>query len=86
MSPDDVVSFWREYYGPTQRAFAALDGQPEKQDEMHKDLSDLWRCANKAIGNVTIVDSEYLKVLITQIVIPNSNLTQLSITSCDFVC
>lgn len=66
MPPEEVVSFWREYYGPTQRAFAALDGDSAKQEDLYKALSDLWKRANRASGNTTTVDSQYLKVLVSR--------------------
>lgn len=66
MPPEEVISFWREYYGPTQRAFAALDDDSEKQKDLYQALSNLWRNANRAKGNATLVDSQYLKVLVTR--------------------
>lgn len=66
MPPEEVVSFWREYYGPTQRAFAALDGNPEKQEDLYQALSSLWRGSNRSNGTSTSVDSQYLKVLVTR--------------------
>ncbi len=38
--PSEVVEFFRAYYGPTNRAFAALD--PGKQAAFREDLERLW--------------------------------------------
>ncbi len=66
MPPEDVVSFWRQYYGPTQRAFAALDDDKQKQEELYNALLQLWKGANRANSNTTCVDSQYLKVSVTR--------------------
>src|SRR5688500_18826085 len=38
--PSEVVEFFRTYYGPTYKAFAALDA--EKQSALRADLEQLW--------------------------------------------
>lgn len=63
MVPEKVVSFWREYYGPTQRAFAALDGDSLKQQHLFNALCELWKSANTS-ENSTVVESEYLEVVV----------------------
>lgn len=60
MSPEDVVEHFRIYYGPTQKAFGALDG--DGQAELRKDLEELWRGNNVATDGSTKVVSEYLEV------------------------
>ena len=62
--PADVVEFFREYYGPTNRAFAALDA--EKQDALRKDLEQLWSANNRAGDGSTHVEAEYLEVVATR--------------------
>ncbi len=62
--PSEVVEFFRMYYGPTQRAFAALD--TDGQDALRKDLEELWSEHNRASGNATHVDGEYLEVVATK--------------------
>ena len=60
-APPEVVEFWRQFYGPTQRAFAALDA--DGQTAFRKDLEGLWTTHNKGDGGSTLVDSEYLEVV-----------------------
>ncbi len=60
-APADVVEFFRAYYGPTNRAFAALDvaGQAALRDE----LEQLWNQHNRATDGSTRYDAEYLEVV-----------------------
>ena len=61
-SPAGVVDFFREHYGPTNRAFAALTAHD--QEALHADLVALWRAHNQsALANRTAVDAEYLEVV-----------------------
>jgi SAM-dependent methyltransferase len=59
--PSEVVEFFRAYYGPTNRAFAALDS--DKQAALRNDLEQLWSEHNKASDGGTSVESEYLEVV-----------------------
>jgi SAM-dependent methyltransferase len=62
--PAEVVEFFRQYYGPTNRAFASLD---EKAAQcLRKDLETLWAAHNRASGDLTVVTSEYLEVVATR--------------------
>jgi SAM-dependent methyltransferase len=62
LSPAGVVDFFRDYYGPTNRAFAALTARD--QDTLHADLVALWRAHNQSsLANRTAVDAEYLQVI-----------------------
>lgn len=60
-APPEVVEFWRQFYGPTQRAFAALDA--DGQAAFRKDLEGLWAAHNKGDRGSTLVESEYLEVV-----------------------
>lgn len=60
-TPAEVVEHFRTYYGPTQRAFAALDSNA--QAALRSDLEQLWAQHNQATDNTTQVDGEYLEVL-----------------------
>jgi len=61
-SPAGVVDFFREHYGPTNRAFAALT--THDQEALHADLVALWRAHNQgSLANRTAVDAEYLQVV-----------------------
>lgn len=62
LGPAEVVEFWRQYYGPTQRAFEALAADPGKQAALRGALEQLWTTHNRATGGATLVESEYLDV------------------------
>lgn len=59
-SPEEVVEFFRIYYGPTNRAFAALN--EEQQAKLRQELDRLWTENNRASDGSTQVESEYLEV------------------------
>jgi len=63
-SPDAVVEFFRTNYGPMARAFAALDAKG--QELLRSELVSLWSAHNKASGESTQVDAEYLEVTATR--------------------
>jgi ubiquinone/menaquinone biosynthesis C-methylase UbiE len=60
-SPIEVVEHFREYYGPTQMAFKALDDSG--QAALRSDLEKLWTENNRATDGTTEVESEYLEVI-----------------------
>jgi SAM-dependent methyltransferase len=62
--PAGVVESFRAYYGPTQRAFAALDA--EGQAALRSDLERLWAEHNRATDDTTEVEGEYLEVIATR--------------------
>jgi SAM-dependent methyltransferase len=64
VSPAEVVEFFRMYYGPTQRAFGALD--ETGQAALRKDLEQLWVDNNQATDGTTYVEGEYLEVVATR--------------------
>jgi ubiquinone/menaquinone biosynthesis C-methylase UbiE len=60
--PAGVVDFFREYYGPTTRAFATLG--EDDQAALRRDLVELWTTHNESSeSGHTIVDAEYLQVV-----------------------
>lgn len=59
--PSDVVEFFRTYYGPSYKAFAALDA--EKQSALRADLEQLWTEHNTATDGMTAIGAEYLEVV-----------------------
>jgi len=59
--PDEVVEFYRMNYGPVARAFSSLD--VDRQDDLRRELVWLWSTHNKAAGEATKVDAEYLEVI-----------------------
>jgi SAM-dependent methyltransferase len=58
--PTEVVEHFRQYFGPTQKAFEALDS--DGQAALRKDLEDLWTQHNEAADGTTRVESEYLEI------------------------
>lgn len=58
--PEDTVEFFRRFYGPTQKAFDALD--EEGRSTLRTDLEFLWSENNQATDGTTLVFSEYLDV------------------------
>ena len=63
--PAEVVEHFRKYYGPTQKAFEALDA--DGQAGLRTDLEELWSGYNTATDGTTKVVSEYLEVKATRI-------------------
>jgi SAM-dependent methyltransferase len=59
--PEGVVEFFRTYFGPLNRAFAALDA--EGQAALRRDLEQLWSAHNEATDGTTAVAAEYLEVV-----------------------
>jgi len=60
--PAETVEFFRQYYGPTQRAFASLDASA--QSALRRDLVDLQTANNIAkTPDTTEVAAEYLEVI-----------------------
>jgi len=62
--PNAVVEFYRTNYGPMSSAFASLDA--DGQGNLRSELVRLWFGHNKADGNATKVDAEYLEVIATR--------------------
>jgi hypothetical protein len=59
--PAEVVEFFRQYYGPTNRAFAALDETQARR--LRADLEALWSAHNRGGDEFTVVSSEFLEVI-----------------------
>jgi ubiquinone/menaquinone biosynthesis C-methylase UbiE len=60
-SAEYFVDWFREYYGPTVRAFAALD--EAGQEALAQDLKDLLHEHNISGDETMVVPSEYLEVV-----------------------
>ena len=56
----ETIEFWREFYGPTHKAFAALDANG--QAALRRDLEKLWAENNLSSDGSTHVRSEYMEV------------------------
>jgi hypothetical protein len=57
----ETVEFYRRYYGPTQRAFAALS--EDQQPHLRRDLEHLWAQYNHATDGTTHIEAAYLEVV-----------------------
>lgn len=57
----EVVEFFRQNYGPTGRAFAALE--PDAQDALRRDLEEVFSNYNRATDGTTSLEAEYLQVV-----------------------
>ncbi|NOT60840.1 MAG: SAM-dependent methyltransferase, partial [Acidobacteria bacterium] len=65
MTPEQTVDYFRQWYGPTLRAFAALD--EIGQTMLHRNLTRLWTEHNQATDGTTLVESEYLEITATRV-------------------
>jgi ubiquinone/menaquinone biosynthesis C-methylase UbiE len=63
-SVPETVEFFRTYYGPTQKAFAALS--EDRQPALRRDMENLFGQNNKASDGTTSVEAEYLEVVATR--------------------
>jgi SAM-dependent methyltransferase len=60
-TPGATVRLFRDWYGPTVRAFAALD--EERAARLERELVALWSDQNHAAEGATRVESEFLEVV-----------------------
>jgi hypothetical protein len=60
-SAEHFVDWFRNYYGPTVRAFAALE--PEGRDALARDLRELLEDRNTSGDETIVVPSDYLEVV-----------------------
>jgi SAM-dependent methyltransferase len=58
------IDIFRDYYGPTHKAFAALDA--DRQRRLHADIEALLTRLNVAGPSSLVVPAEYLEVVITK--------------------
>jgi SAM-dependent methyltransferase len=61
-SPEHWIDVFRQYYGPTHKAFAALDG--EGQGRLHADLVRLLESRNLGGRRSLVIPGEYLEAVI----------------------
>ena len=60
-APAQVVEHFFVYYGPSFKAFTALDDNG--QNALRRDLEQHWTAHNQATDGTTVVPAEYLKVV-----------------------
>lgn len=65
-TPKEVVEYLRVYFGPTNKAFDALEANTDKQVALRRDLIQLWTDHNQRSDGTTFVESEYLEVYATK--------------------
>lgn len=63
-STDHWLEVFKTYYGPTNRAFAALDAS--KAAALQADIVELLTRMNRSDDATLIVPSEYLEVVVTK--------------------
>lgn len=63
-SPEHWLEVFRDFYGPTHKAFAALDD--DMRTSMTQDMLDLISRNNAADDGTMVVPSDYLEVVITR--------------------
>lgn len=63
-SPAHWIQIFRDYYGPTHKAFAALDATG--QSKLQADITELLERLNVGGPNSLVVPSEYLEVVIVK--------------------
>src|SRR5438477_6052647 len=62
--PTEVVEFFRQYYGPTNRAVGSLNESDGRQ--LRQELEEWWSAHNRAGDELTVVQAEYLDVIATR--------------------
>ena len=63
-SAEHWVEVFRTYYGPVNKAFAALE--PVRQEELHREIVALLGRYNRGGGDALIAPSDYLEAVITK--------------------
>jgi ubiquinone/menaquinone biosynthesis C-methylase UbiE len=63
-SPEHWIEVFRAYYGPTHKAFAALDEAGQKA--LGAALLDFLRHRNRARGDALVIPAEYLEAVVTK--------------------
>jgi len=64
LSPAHWIEVFRKFYGPTLKAYAALD--PARQEKLTTDITALLERLNVGGPNSLVVPGEYLEVVITK--------------------
>ena len=62
--PSEVVDFFIQYYGPTNKAYGSLD--EEGKNALKADLIEMWNRNNIATDGTTQVEAEYIEVVGTR--------------------
>ena len=62
-SPEAFVEEFRTWYGPTLKAFAALEGDPDASDALERDLVALARRSDRLENNAVAIPATYLEAI-----------------------
>jgi ubiquinone/menaquinone biosynthesis C-methylase UbiE len=62
--PEEVVQFFRQYFGPTHVAYSRMDAQ--QQAAYTADMNALWMQHNQSTTGETTGENEYLEVIVTR--------------------
>ena len=64
LSPEHFIEFFRAFYGPTSKAFAALDEAGRRA--LHGALVELLTNLNERSDGALVIPAEYLEVVVTK--------------------
>lgn len=64
-SPGRFIEIFRTFYGPLNKAFEALGGNPSAVAALHDDLLQIIERGNRATDGTLVLPGEYLEVVIT---------------------
>ncbi len=65
-SAEHWVDVFRKFYGPTHKAFAALEAEPDRYAALEADLLALLRGADRGGAAGLVIPAEYLETVITR--------------------
>jgi hypothetical protein len=63
-SAGHFLHVFRTWYGPMNRAFAALESDPDRQAALSAELLDLVLRADRSRSGAVVLPSEYLEVVV----------------------
>jgi SAM-dependent methyltransferase len=62
-SPEELLTIFRDYYGPTMNAYAAAAAD-DRTEELHSELAALFMAQNTATDGSTSIPATYLRVVV----------------------
>jgi ubiquinone/menaquinone biosynthesis C-methylase UbiE len=63
---EESTEHFAKYFGPVKRSFDALSNDPQKQQQMKKELVEFWKKHNRANDGTLLCDAEWLEVIATK--------------------
>jgi ubiquinone/menaquinone biosynthesis C-methylase UbiE len=63
-SVDHAIDVFRTYFGPTVRAFQALDA--DGQESLRRDIADVLQRYNRATDGTAVLEADYMQVVATR--------------------